>query len=64
MAVIREAATCFAKHSLAMRPVQLRETLSAMADGSLAGGRWKDGEYTVTRNEKGMTAHLKLSLPG
>lgn len=54
----------FAKHSLATRAVQLHETLSAMADGSFAGGRWKDGEYTVARKGKGMTAHLKPALLG
>jgi hypothetical protein len=39
----------FTKHSLAARAEQLRETLAAMADGSFAGGRWNNGEYTVTR---------------
>jgi hypothetical protein len=39
----------FSRHSLATRAVQLRETLAAMADGSFAGGRWNNGEYTVAR---------------
>ncbi|HKG99146.1 MAG TPA: glycosyltransferase, partial [Bradyrhizobium sp.] len=39
----------FTKHSLATRAAQLRETLSAMADGSFAGARWNNGEYTVAR---------------
>jgi hypothetical protein len=39
----------FTKHSLATRAAQLRETLCAMADGSFAGGRWSNGEYTVVR---------------
>jgi hypothetical protein len=39
----------FVKHSLATRAAQMRETLSAMADGSFAGGRWSNGEYTIAR---------------
>lgn len=42
----------FEQHSLAARARQFADTLSAMADGSFAGGRWVDGRYTVIRRKR------------
>jgi hypothetical protein len=39
------------QHSVAARAQQFADTLSAIVDGSFAGGRWRAGEYDVIRKK-------------